>query len=757
MSNFSTPQKVVDTIRASDAVERIRADNRVRINNVANGAPPLTAEEAKQWGLNINVNWGEMAVLGAHAKRQITNAFTSSARFFKVSIPMAPAEKRLSWEMWITEFINRKMKRSRDYYFMCQNRFAGLVLHGIGPQLWYNIGKDSDSWLGKFKAIEDLRLPTDTPISFENLCHFAVRERYTIYSLSESAFGKYSDPRWNKEVVKDILSKYWELNYETTQYTWLTAPEKMAELVKQNGGFYSSDATPTIPVWLFYYYDDEGKEKGWKLKVVPDTDSGIRGAPADKFIYDSGNRIIARELSQILHVQFADLNLNPPQMYYSIRSLGYELMEPCFWTNIARCKALQHLCESFNIWLRVSDPAGKARAQKVEMFNKAILPEGVTIVPQNERHQVDASLIEMVMAQLKQLMSEVSASYTQQADTGTQKEQTAYETSVKLSMVNAMMSAILNTAFFQETFAYREIGRRFCLRNSHDEDAREFQKEAARRGIPKVFLNVELWDIEPEIPLGAGNPSMAMSRAQQLIQMRPMFGPQGQQEILHEATAVITDDFRKADRWVPIDQNQQMTDGQSWTLSIFGTLMEGVPVPNKEGLSPIDQIETALALMAGVISRIEKTTNVATMPEFIGLQTVGQHITGLIDQLAQNPEEKQRVKQFSDSLGKLMNIVKALGQRMMEQQQQQGGADQNGQAQQDAAKAHSLVLQTSMKAKTSELKSEQQRRHKEQSFEADQHRKNIETIAEIGREDAKNKAEIDRQKTSEPVDGGSTT
>ena len=747
MSNFSTPQKVQDTIRASDEVERIRGLNRVKINDAANGVPPLTSEEAKQWGLNINVNWGELAVLGAHAKRQITNAFNSSARFFKITIPDAPEEKRQTWEMWITEFINRKMKRSRDYYFLWQNKAAALVMHGIGPQMWYSFGQQADSWRPCFKAIEDLRLPTDTPTSFEGLCHFAVRERYTIYQLSESVFGKYAMKGWDKGAVQEILDKYWDMNYETTQYTWLSAPEKMAELVKQNGGFYASDAVPTIPLWLFYHYDDD-KKKGWKLKVVPDMESGIRGAKSEDFLFDSGDTIMAQDLSEILHVQFADLNMKAPQMYYSIRSLGYELMEPCFWTNIARCKALQHLCESFNIWLRVSDPAGKARAQKVEMFNKAILPEGVNVVPQTERHQVDANLIEMVMAQLKQLMSEVSASYTQQLDTGTQKEQTAYETSVKLSMVNAMMSAILNAAFFQETFAYREICRRFCLRNSHDEDAKEFQKEAARRGIPKVFLNVELWDIDAEIPLGAGNPSMAMSRAQQLLNMRPMYGPQGQQEILHEATAVISDDFRKADRWVPIDKNQQMTDGQSWTLSIFGTLMEGVPVPMKEGLSPIDQIETALALMAGVVNRIEKNTNVATPTELLGLQTVGDHISELIQQLAQIKEEKERVKQYSDSLGNLQNIVKALGQRMVEQQQSQ---QQNSQVDpQDAAKAQSGIMQTAMKVKQKELTSDQQRRHKEIAFQSEQQRKNMEAVAEIKREDAKAHAEIQRKPPEEP-------
>ena len=51
--NFSTPQKVLDTIEAGDIVERIRGDNRVQIQNQANGRPPLSGEEARKYNLKI--------------------------------------------------------------------------------------------------------------------------------------------------------------------------------------------------------------------------------------------------------------------------------------------------------------------------------------------------------------------------------------------------------------------------------------------------------------------------------------------------------------------------------------------------------------------------------------------------------------------------------------------------------------------------------------------------------------------------------
>ena len=48
--NFTTPQKCWDTISASDQVERVRAENRVKVNNLFGGSPPLSQEEAAEDG-----------------------------------------------------------------------------------------------------------------------------------------------------------------------------------------------------------------------------------------------------------------------------------------------------------------------------------------------------------------------------------------------------------------------------------------------------------------------------------------------------------------------------------------------------------------------------------------------------------------------------------------------------------------------------------------------------------------------------------
>lgn len=724
--NFKDAQKVQDTIRASDQVEMRRGANRAKINSLFNGSPPLNEEEARRNNVRINVNWGEGAVLAAQARRQYTNAFLKPGNFFKVNIPMAPEENKTAWGMKITDFINRKMKRAKAYYHLKQEQFASVVLHGIGPQFWY----DKDDWMPSGIAVEDLRVPTDTKCSMENQPWFAIRHQYTPGELSRKVFGDNSVKGWNKKIVQEILDSYHDENYENQPYTWLTSPEKMAELYKQNAGFYASDKAPSIALWHFYFYDDEDpKDCSWKMRVLPEAGSVKGQNTTTEFLYTS-DKPEGADLEEMLHIQFGDLNNKAPFMYHSVRSLGFLLMEPLFYTNLTRNRYLQHVLEGFNIWLRSSDPAGRAKASKVEMFDRAFIPEGISIVPNTERHQVNPVLVDGVMSQLRQLMSEASASYTQSTDNGTNREQTAYETSVKLAAVNSMMSALLTNAFVQEVYAYREICRRFCRKGTRNDDCKAFQKFCKEERIPAEFVDVEKWDIEPEIPLGSGNPSMEMAQVTQLMAMREKFDPTAQQEILHDFAEAVTNDPRKAERLVPLGKQRGVTDAQRDAEFAFATLMLGVPVQMKEGLSPIDQIETLLGLSAGKIASIEKSTNMATPEDLVGLQNVAQYVGGLIAQLAQDEAQKPRAKEYSDALGKLSNTLKGFADRLA----QQGQGQQQDPAQ--AAKAQAIQETAQLKQQIAELNAEQKRQHKEIAFLSDQERRNKETQAQIERDAA---------------------
>jgi hypothetical protein len=272
-------------------------------------------------------------------------------------------------------------------------------------------------------------------------------------------------------------------------------------------------------------------------------------------------------------------------------------------------------------------------------------------------------------------------------------------------------------------------------------------------GIPRRFINVEYWEVEPEIPLGAGNPTMEMARAKQLLEMRPMFDGTAQQEILHEATVVFTDDPKKADRWVPIDKKRAVSTGQEHAELAFSTIMLGAPVQPVEGLSFVDQISTLLGMIAAVISRIEKTGNMARPDEIIGLQNAEKYTADLIAKLGEDQAEKPRAKQFSDILGKLMNAVKGFQQRLQQaqeaaakaQQEQQNGNGHDPRV--DAQiKAQAAQLTATTKAQIADRSAQLKERHKQISFQNEQKRRDAEAFAEIQREGAKTHEELQRKR-----------
>jgi hypothetical protein len=749
MPNWSTSELVSQTIRAGDQVEFARGRNRTLINKAANNDPLMDEEEAKRVGMKIYNRWGEFMITLANASRQGLTNFTSQDTYFTVSVPKAPEEIRADMSGFITETINELMKdgsRQMEYFMVHFSKWKAWASHGIAPMMW----EDKYNWIPRTVAIEDLRIPTDTEVSFRNLVWFGVRISYTPGELSRKAFSKVKSKwKWNKKSVASILKNIEECNTTMAEnnYSWDTQPEKFEELRKQNAGYWSGDAMPTISLWHFYHQDDDKK---WRLKIVPDTNaSGNIVEDGDDFICQSQGAI-ADSWRQILHVQFGDLNNKTPLLYHSVRSLGFSLFEPCYWTDFTRCRLLQHTLDQFNILLRVTDPIDKARAQIQVFQNLGVVKPGVSFIPAAERWEVDAALPESTLSQLKQLQAEASTSYTSNIDNGTAREQTAFEVGVKVQQNNSMLSGMMLLAKAFEKTASQEICRRFCLKGTDDEDAIAFQKMFKDAGYPIEWLDVKKWRIEINMPLGNGNPTMAMVESQNMLQLRALADPESQQEMAHDAAVQMIGTSR-AKRFFNTKKNI-ISDSANAAANAFPLMMLGLPPQIPEGLNPIQQIKTLLGLCGGYIAKIEQTTKVPSMMELGGLQNVAAYLMKLVSGMKNDTANAELYKEFSQELSQLNNEIKKLAAQLNSSMQKNG----NGMADETqakvaaikattAAKIESQMETTKAKLKQKELGDIQKARHKEQGFIGEQGRKDVQTVAEVGRAALK-----DESQPSEP-------
>lgn len=699
-----------------------RSPNRAILNGFYNGDAPWTEKECREHGILINYNEKTGTDILHKARNQYEAAFTKTGNFFTVAVPDAPADKQKEWGATITNHLNRIMRNNRGYYYTMDNVWGGVVLHGVGARMWW----DTDDWKPAFVGIQDILIPTDTDLEMENLRYFAVRRIMRPGQLMKKTVlaGKNMDPGWQLPQVKKILDSFKDQNTSAHNFDWSNQPEQMTELVKQNQCFYDADSAPMIYFWDFYHREEEfsdANKNGWYRKIILDDDckqvTGTeQGDNPNKFVYSS-EKPFAAKLENIIHFQFGDGNNVPPFKYHSIRSLAWILYDLCWIMNRVNCQFTQHVMEQMMLLFRVSDPSDRDRLQQLILQGiVGILPDGLNMVPATDRYQVNVGLVEKLTAGLKQKISENASQYTQDADTGTQKERTKYETQAVLAQAAALMSTMIGRAYRQEHFASVEIARRFSKKESPNFDVKKFREKCIEDGVPEKFMDSDRWDIEVEQVLGGGNRTIEIAEATELMNRKVDFDPNAQQEIKHDYVLAVTNNAKKANRLAPLDAAPKVTDAVHDAQLAFGTLMLGVDMEPKEGINHPEQIETLLQLTAQVIGRINQTGGVGTPQDVVGLQSVAKYIGKHIAIFAQNPENKPKVKEYTDALSKMMNLVRAFAQRQQQEQQKQGGQPDP----EVMAKIQGQIAELQSKLKISEAKAQQQLRHKQLKFDQQQ-------------------------------------
>lgn len=706
--------------------EWYRAQNRARINDLFNGRPPYSQKEVEENNIGVNVNFLEATGISHDARSQFASAFQKPGSYFKATTDRGPVHKRQERSQIVTKEVNRIMKRSLQYYETMRSKFALLVLHGIGPATWDN----QDVWCPLPAGVEDILVPSDTLLSFQNLPFFVKLRAFTAPELIRLTRGPKRDRGWNKGIV-DACIKWVDKESVTllsSNFPDIWSPEKMEERLKSDGGYYMGDRVPTINVFDFWYWSDEGGNAGWRRRMVLDTWSSPTGIGGDakinkalsfakgQWLYNSEDVIKAHSREQIFSCQFADLSAVGPFRYHSVRSLGYLLFAVCHLQNRLRCRLTETTFEQLMMLFRVKTMEDVQRALKVDFMNKGFIDESIQIIPAADRFQPNEGLASMTLQENAQLISKHSSSWTAQPQGQTDQEKTKFQVMAEAQQTTALVSVALQQAYTYQTYEYQEIFRRFCKTNSRDADVVRFQAACMRQGVPKSYLEPEMWDIEPDRVMGGGNKTLEMSIAQQLMQYRNLYDPEPQRQILRDVTLAITDDAARAEALVP-EKPIHVTDSVHDAQLAAGTLMQGLPVALKTGMNHIEYVDTLMATMAVIIQKQGENADIKTIQ---GLQNMAQNISQHIQIVAQDPNEKQRVKVWGDQLGKMMNLVKAMAQRLMEQmkkQQQQAGQGGDPQA---AAKVQATIIQAQTKAKLTSDSHAQRTAQRQIQFEQQQ-------------------------------------
>lgn len=729
-------------------VEFGRSQNRDRIDQLAAGYPPYPADQAEANGTEVNSNDLSLARLSHDARAQLYQGHFKPGNCFTSRTDMGPIHKRADRGSIVTKEINRCIKRSMEYYELSRSEIAQDVLHGIGIGVW----NTKQLWCPDPSAIVDVLIPSNTLLTFKNLPFFGICRQYTAEELYRLTHGPKVDKSWNVPVVMEAIQWAEKETQRLMGNTWndaYWAPEKMTQRVIENSGLYSSDMVQPISVIDFFFYDCESKEQGWKRRIIFDAWGGYstyQGGTADtrttpekniiggrnQWVYNSGDRVYASKLSEIIHFEFADLSPCAPFRYHTVRSLGHMMYDACHLQNRLRCSFAEAVFEQLMQYMRVDSRDDAERALKIQLANRGLIDSTVHFLSPDERWQPNAQLVEMGMAQYQRIIEDNSSSYVQNQNFSRDRtEKTKFQVQAEVNAMMTLVSAALQQSYRYKLSEYQEIFRRFMIPNSRDPDVREFRVRCLKRGVPEKMLVPEAWDLEPERVMGSGNKTLEMAIAQQLMEWRAAFGPEAQQQILHDAVLAITDDAAKARALVP--ETPHVSNAAHDAMLAFGSLVAGGEVKFRPDQNRIEICETLLAELALKIGQIARMGNMVSSPqELFGLQNVAQHIDGLIQGIAQDKAQQARAKRYEQVLGNLLNEIKGLAQRL-----QQKIAAQNGDSGVDAetrAKIEAMLMTAQAKAANTRESHAQRTAQRQAQFEMEQERKQDEHNLEMQRE-----------------------
>jgi hypothetical protein len=716
-----------------------RSLNRAKVNNLANGLPPYSPEEVQKNNIEINVNDLTLTRLAHDGRQQFYNANMKPGNFYTCRTDKGPRHKRQKFGTIVTAEANRVMKRSTAYFETMRSKFALNVLHGIGPAAWDN----QYNWCPEALGIEDVMIPTGTLLSMKNLPFFAIHRAYTGLELLRLTKKEKRSAGWNMAAVNKALKWVDDQTNSLQSQGWpeVWSPEKMAEREKENSGLFASDIAPTIQAWDFYFYNDDKKECGWNRRIIFDCFSGSGSEspsvnsdmPNGDFLFNPGNRKYGSNLSEIIHFQFADLSAVAPFRYHAVRGLGWLSYAVCHLQNRFHCKFNEAGFETLMNYMRVKSQDEAERALSIQLASHGIIDETVKFLSPEERWQPNAQLVELCMAKNDQVIGDNASRYAQKSNFSRDPvvEKTKFQVMSELNNQTALINAALQQAYFYQQQEYREIFRRLCKPNSTDPDCREFRARCLDRGIPEeVLADPQAWDIASEQVLSP-NKSMEMAIANQLMEWRNLFGPQAQQVILRQATLALTDNPGLTDELVP--QTQGVSTSKEAAMLAVGSLMMGAKVAFSDAHNRIEIVEVLLAELGIIVQRINQFGGMTTPDVLAGLQNMEQTIAGLIEFIAQDKNEVQRVKIYGDDLGAISNEIKAFAQRLEEQQQASAENANGGIDPETMSKMQSDQIKAQAKAQNSRESHAQKTSQKQVAFELEQKRREAEHELEMRR------------------------
>lgn len=660
-----------------ERAETYRREDRAKISDFFNGAPPLTDQEAEDMGLSINVNnlFGYTEI--SQSRDQLFGTYTKPTQIYSVELDACPPEVRTRWEIQATAALNELVKASGRLKPAFQGVCGDAAMHGESVFTFAN----PTHWCPSHTPLSRILVADDQPADTSKLTHWAVEGKLSLKEIHQHVQNK--SEGWNQKSLRMALDRiYNDSNNNGTPIDFNTYNPEEAEYQRQTNSGEGVRRRPTLQVVYFYQVRCDKPGNPVDLTIVLHKNECISASGSDMKATD---RVVFEAeayfdcVEDAIHGFFMDCTIGGEPLWHRVMGTGTLNYQLNFAVEILINRAMQGTLEGMmNLW-QATDSASREEIQQILLKHNGVVPENVKLIQQRFQPDLAGSLS---MIQF----------YRQQGSKNAR--QTAFNTGDSNDMLEIQAMAMRDQATeatstrMSNWYDYSDrLGKTIWSRlvnpfiNSWDDgysDILKFQSRLERHGIPLYWLQPHNVRIRATRVLGDGNSQKEQAAAMYLTQNRAMFPPKAQQKISRLATAAFTGSADLAEELVPMDDAQDQDQLLQAQTEGTNAIVQGKPpvVSDKD----IDEVHVPAHFdaMVALVQKAAANGGAFTPDHSAGFQALGAHVVmhiqkreSMVGQGKNDPN-----KELSRNWMQQLNAIVSLGEKMQHnmEQQQQGGA-----------------------------------------------------------------------------------
>lgn len=674
MRLYEKPAAMLAEISLMRRAESDRREDRATVSAFFNGQPPITDAEAEAQGLTMNVNhlfgYTELRDL----RDQLVSLHTKPAKRVEIELDSAPNGKRLDWSLKASLHASEVLSKNRSFKGQYVGAAGDATMHGEAVFFYGTTSNPCPKQVPLSRLLVSDGAPTDA----QALTHFAIEDILEPYQLATVYRKRFK--YWKSDAVRLALKAFYKdahnpgedqdaENWEELEYR---RQENSSMSVRRRG----------IPVVYFFQQrlDEDGPPYDLTiLRKWPDANSKEDAAKADASVLFERERMYPRA-SCAIHPFFVDCILGGSAKWHRVMGVGTLNYQLNVATELLINRGMQATWEATqNLWV-AKDAATRENIQKILVRHNGVIPENVELLQQ--RYQPNfAGVLEMIQFFRQQGGRNARGPTLNQGDKNDLLEVQAIADQNRTASQTNMAAGEWYDHY--DGLCEEDVAR---LANPFIEPREQgysmvmdFQSRMEREGIPLYWIQPHNIRVRATRLIGDGLRSKELAAAQGLEASRQFLAPEVQPLANRLILALRTDNYRLAEEMVP--QEQKPDTNQIHRALGENAIMLTQPDPLGPMEDDIDEVHAPAhmkALEHLIMKGVQDQQTSFTEEQAQSFKNIGGHTLAHIQRIEAKaePNKNDHNRQLARALTDQLNQYAALGEKLVNNMQQQQEAQQ---------------------------------------------------------------------------------